>query len=95
LPGLGVKGIDEPADAVFGAGDADDHLVFHDERGDGRGVADMVVGELDVEQDAAGLHVEREQVRIGGRHVEPLAQHAEAAVHRAAAQLQIVGRFLR
>jgi hypothetical protein len=35
FPGVDVVGLDEAANAEFGAGHADDHFVFHDERCDG------------------------------------------------------------
>ena len=64
------------------AGDADDHLVLDDQRRDGHRVAGLVVRELDVEQHAAGLHVERDEVRVERDHEQPIAEDAEAAIDR-------------
>ena len=93
LAGLRVVRVDESADAVLGAGDADDHLVLDDERREGHRVAGAVIDELDVEQHAAGLHVERDQMRIERPHEQPIAEDAEAAVDGAAAQLQLFGQL--
>ncbi len=93
LAGRGVEGLDEAANAELGAGDAEDHLVFDHQRRHGRRVAALVVLERDVEQHGAGLHVERHQVRIEGRHEQPIAQHAEAAIDRAATQNHLVRQF--
>ena len=95
LAGLRVERFDETADAVLGAGDADDHLVLDDERRDRRRIPDLVVFERDVIHDAAGLHVEGEQVRVDGRHEQAIAEHGEAAVDRAAAVVQILREVRR
>ena len=89
LAGLRVVGVDEAANAVLAAGDADDHLVLDDQRRDRRGVADLVVLERRVPDDGAGLHVEREQVRVERGHEQLVAEHAEAAVDEAAAGGQV------
>ena len=46
--GGGVVCVDEAADAVFAAGNADDDFVFDDEWSDGEGVALRVVGGLNI-----------------------------------------------
>ena len=85
--------VDEPANAVLGAGDPDDHFVLHHERRDGGRIAGFVIGQLHIEQHAAGFHIECNQVRVQSRHEEAIAEHTEAAVDCAAAELQILGEL--
>ena len=49
------------------------------------GVAVLVVLQRRVPHDGAGLHVEREQVRVERGHEQLVAEHAEAAVDQPAA----------
>ena len=93
LAGRGVEGLDEAANAELGAGDAQNHLVFDHQRRHGGRVAALVVFERHVEQHGAGLHVERHQVRIERRHVQPIAQHTKAAIDRTATQNHLVRQF--
>ena len=90
LAGVHVVCVDEPADAVLGAGDADNDLILDDERRDGGGIAQLVVRELDVEDRRPGFHVERDEVRVERRHEQAIAEHREAAIHGAATELQIL-----
>src|SRR6185503_19236515 len=92
LPGLRVVGVDEAADAVLAAGDADNHLVLDDERRDGGRVPLREVFERRVPDDRAGLHVERQQVRVERRHEEAIAEDAESPVDEAAARGEAAGR---
>ena len=85
LAGLRVVGVDESADAVLTARDADDHLVVHDERRERRGVALLVFLHRRVPGDRAGLHVERDQVRVERRHEQLVAEDAEPVIDEAAA----------
>jgi hypothetical protein len=85
LAGLGIVGIDEPPNPVLGAGDAENDLVLDDERRDGGGVPELVIRKLDVVQDAAGSHVQRDEVRVDGGHEQAIAEDPEPAIHRAAA----------
>ena len=93
LPRLRVERLDEAADAVLGSGDPEDHLVLDDQRRHRRRVAALVVFELDVVEHRPGLHVQRQQVRIDRRHEQAIAEHAEAAIDRPAAQMHLVGKL--
>ena len=92
LAGGGVEGVDEAADAVLGAGDADHDLVLDDERRRGGAVAFLVVVDHRVPHHRAGLHVEGQQVRVERVHVEAVAEHGEAAVDAAAADVHALGQ---
>ena len=92
---VGVEGVDEAADAVLGAGDADDDLVLDDERRRRGAVAGLVVVDDHVPHHRAGLHVEGQQVRVERVHVEAVAEHGEAAVDAAAADVHPLGQIAR
>ena len=77
------------ANAVLAAGGADDHLVLDHQRRDRRRMPGLVVLERRVPHDRAGLHVERDQVRVERGHEQLVAEHAEAAVDEAAARRQV------
>ena len=81
---LHVVRVDEAADAVLRAGDADDHLVFHHERRRCPAVALLEVDHRRVPLDRAGLAAEGDNVRVERRLEEPIAEHAEAAIDETA-----------
>ncbi len=85
-----IVGVEEPSRRILAAGNADDHLAVDHERRERRGVADLVVGEHGVPEDAAGRAIEREQVRVERDHEQPMIEHAEAAIHR---RLRAVGEI--
>src|SRR5262249_42111308 len=89
-PRVGLVRVDEAADSVLAAGDADDHLVLHDERRAREAVALVRVGRSDIPADTAGLRVEAHHVRVERAHEQPIAERAEAAVLRTAAQRHLL-----
>ena len=90
LAGLRIVRVDEPANAVLGTCNPDDDLVLHHQRSNRGRVPHLVVLELDVIHNAAGLHVEREEVRIDRRNEDLIPERCDAAVDIAAAGAQIV-----
>ena len=92
LAGFRVVGVDEAANAVLASRHADDHFVLDDERGDGRGVALLVVLHRRRPRRPAGLHVERDEMRVERRHEQAIAEHAESLVDETAARRQRAGR---
>ena len=104
--GLGVVGIDESANAVLGAADADDDLALHDQRSD-RGTVGHLVdvflflavlavgGDGFVPDFFAGVLIEADQMGVERRHVKPIAIDGKTAVDGIAAERQILRqRFL-
>ena len=87
LAGLRVVGIEESANAAFGAGDADDDLVLDRERRAGRGVVQPGIGERLLPQHAARSRVERDELRIQRRQEQRGAEDREAAIDLAAADV--------
>ena len=76
----GIVGVDETADAVFAARDADDDFVFDDQGSDGEGIALRVVGGLNIPKNIAGGGVESDDVSIEGSEKESRAEDGEAAI---------------
>ncbi len=87
-----VVGVEKTANAVLGAGHADDHLVFDRQRGGGQRVPRLVVGDLDIPPHAAGPHVERDEMRIDRRDEDLVTDGGDAAVHIAAAGPEVLGQ---
>ena len=96
--GICVKCSDVPADAVFAAGGANDHFVFHYERRDCERViarkARVGRFDLDVENLAAGFRVDRNQVRVDSRQVKPVALNGETLIVSSATGSRL-GRSVR
>ena len=80
LAGLGVVGVQEPADAGLGAGNADEDLTVHGQRRGGDVIAFLVVIDLGVPTDDSGLGVQRDQVAIHGSVVNHVVQHGHTAI---------------
>ena len=80
-----VEGRDEAADAELGPADADDHFVFHDERGHRDRVRQLHVGNGDVPEWMAVFRVDRDQMRVERAHEHGVAQDRDASVVGAAA----------
>ena len=96
LAGLGIVGVDEPADARLAAADADDHHAVERERRHGDRVAGRVVADQDLPPFRAGLGVERVEPAIHGADEGLVAEERDAAVgRRKAERAQIVGHPLR
>ena len=92
--GLGVKRRDEAANAVFAAGHTHDHLIFHDQRRDGKGVALRVFGDLRLPDRPSALRVDGHDVRVERAHEKRIAEHRQAAIHLAAAYRQVLRQHI-
>ena len=71
--------VEEPAGAEFAAADADDHLVFDDQRRTGDRVAQHRVGDLDFPQRVSRADVQRQQRGIERADEQPLIEHGHSA----------------
>ncbi len=80
LPCLGIERDDEVA-AGSAAGGADHHLAIRDKRPAGHAVTRLVVGHRLVPHHVSGLGVERDHVRVRGRHVQASAVQRDASLH--------------
>src|SRR5262245_56621302 len=83
--GSGIVGVQEAANAVLAAGDADDYFIFDGQRRSSHAVSLRVVRDFDIPDDGAGLAVQRYQARVDCSHEKPVADHRQAAVYLAAA----------
>ena len=79
--GLRVQRHDEVA-AGRAAGGANHDFPVGGERAPGDAVAGRGVGDRVIPHDIAGLHVQRHQVGVRRRHVQPVPVEREAALHR-------------
>ena len=85
LAGLGVVGVQKSANAVFGARNSDDDFVLDRQRRECDGVRGLVIGDFYVPADAAGLHVQRNQVGVQRADEQLVVERRNAAIHLAAA----------
>ena len=92
--GLGVERRDEAANAVFTAGHAHDHLVFHHQRRDGKGVALRVFGDLRLPDRPSALCVDGHDVRVKRAHEKRIAEDRQPAIHLAAAYRQALRQHI-
>ena len=83
------KGSDEAANAIFAAGQADDHFVFHHERRHGHGITRGRVSELVIPNRVAVPGIQGDQVRVHGGHEQRVAKDGHAAVHDSATRARI------
>ena len=74
LPVADVVGVEESARAEFAAGDADEHLVFHDERRARQAVAEHRVRDLCFPERQSGSGVERDQRGVERADEQPVAE---------------------
>ena len=79
--GRGIERDDEIA-AGRTAGRADHHLSVGHQRTSGQSIAGLRIGDGLVPHHAAGLRIERHDVRVGCRHVQSCAVDRDAALHR-------------
>ncbi len=93
LAGIGVVGIDESADAILSAGNADDDQVLHGEWRDGEAVAGSVVGGGDVPADGPGLGIERDDVSVERAEEDLVAEDGHAAIDVSAAGPNVAGNL--
>ena len=92
---LRIVGVDQPAHSKLAAGDADNDLVFHRQRGDGDAVSRLVIGDGDVPAQLAGSHVECDQMRIECPDKKRIVEDSQTAIHLAAAGPDVPRQFLR
>src|SRR5207237_4126748 len=81
LAGLGVPAVEEPTGGAIAARHPRDHDAVRHQRRDDAGVALLVVGELLLPELLAGLHVERDDMRV-----DRLAEELAVVDGRAAAR---------
>src|SRR5579862_7558370 len=75
-----IVGVNETADSVLAARNADDDFIFDDQGSDSEGVALRVIGGLDIPEDIAGGGVERHDVSIERSEEKPRTEDGEAAI---------------
>src|SRR5207237_8545112 len=98
LAGFTIDRADESADAQVAARDADDDLVFDDDRRmrDGVLLRRLLADLLDhvIPENAAGLRVDGDQMRVDRAHVERVAENRETAADAAAAWARFEQRLV-
>ncbi|MPL73713.1 hypothetical protein SDC9_19519 [bioreactor metagenome] len=92
LAGLGVARLHLADDAEFAARVAGDDKPVHDQRRRGVGVALLVIGDLLVPLDLAGLQIEREDARVERAEIDVVAIDRRAAVDDVAARQDALGQ---
>src|SRR5262249_22245218 len=85
LASLRIEGDDLATRGAIAARGADDHFVFHDQRGVGDDVAVRGVGDGRVPKLLSVLRVESDNVRVEGSHIQRVAQNGQTAVYASAA----------
>jgi len=91
LTGFGIVGVEESANARFGAGNADDDFAVDRERSGGEVVTLLVVVDNDIPADHSGFRVERDQMAIYGSEKNRVVENRHAAIHRRRSNHDYVG----
>ncbi len=94
---LRIECSNESAHAVLAAGGSEDHLVFHNERGNRQGVSSVGARATDgnVPHQTTCLCVDRNQPAVDRRHVERVLVDRQSAIHTAAAETRQWRRDIR
>ena len=92
LAGLGIARLDGADHAELTAGIAGDDLAVDDQRGGGHGIAGLIVGDLLVPDDLAGILVERHEAGVERAEVNLVATDGGAPVHHVAARHDAFGK---